>query len=62
VLRQIEAHVDLLEQTLQPGKTVAGGSGDDSTRSTLGEELAVGQIRLIATQVHVHTGGAGDRP
>ena len=32
VLGQIEAHVDLLQQALQPREAVAFGAGDDPTR------------------------------
>jgi len=61
VLGEIEAHVDLFEQNLQPGERIASGPGDDPPGTALGEQLTVGKVGLIATQIQIDTRGARDR-
>ena len=61
VLDEVEADVDLLEQHLEPRQAVAGGAGDDPAGPVLGEQLAIREVGLVAAQVDVHAGGAGDR-
>ncbi len=56
LLGQVERHLHLVQQHLEPGVAVAGGPGDHRNC-----QLAVGQVRLVAAQVEVEATGAGNR-
>ena len=59
-VREVEAHLGLLEQHLEPGLAVALGAGHDPAGTALGEQLPVREVGLVAAQVDVDAAGPRD--
>ena len=57
--RDVERHIDLVEQALEARKAVTLGAGDDA--QDIRRDLAVSQIGLVATKIEVETARTRDR-